>query len=163
GSPDTAAWQALSAAAREAVRTVPEERLARIRMLRDGARLPAATPGRARGPGQRRGWLWPATLLAVAAVAAALAATRWGPWIPPPRSPPIATWSCCWTPWPATSGPTPIPRSRPGWCRRWRRSRGSCPRATARRAPLRRAPMVPEWRCRLAAALALLLAVGNVV
>src|SRR5690606_3883 len=65
GSPDTAAWQALSAAAREAVRTVPEERLARIRMLRDGARLPAATPGRARGPGQRRGWLWPATLLAV--------------------------------------------------------------------------------------------------
>src|SRR5690606_9991003 len=183
GSPDTAAWQALSAAAREAVRTVPEERLARIRMLRDGARLPAATPGRARGPGQRRGWLWPATLLAVAAVAAALAATWWGPWLPPaapgpgngirseplpaadppPRSPPIATWSCCWTPWPATSGPTPIPRSRPGWCRRWRRSRGSCPRATARRAPLRRAPMVPEWRCRLAAALALLLAVGNVV
>ena len=83
GSPDTAAWQALSAAAREAVRTVPEERLARIRMLRDGARLPAATPGRARGPGQRRGWLWPATLLAVAAVAAALAATWWGPWLPP--------------------------------------------------------------------------------
>jgi len=86
GSPDPEAWSALSAAAQQAVRALPGERLARIGMLRDGLRPPPPRPARATletGP-RRAGWLWPATVAVLLLVAAALAGTWWGPWLDAP-------------------------------------------------------------------------------
>lgn len=82
GSPDPDAWRALSAAAQQAVRDLDGERLARIRSLRDGGRAPGPWPARSPVMHARRDWLWPATVVALLAVAAALAATWWGPWLP---------------------------------------------------------------------------------
>lgn len=84
GSPDPEAWRALSTAARQAVRALPDERLARIRALRDGARATPPRPARTGTQRERPGWLWPATIVVVLATAAALASTWWGPWRPAP-------------------------------------------------------------------------------
>ena len=105
GSPDPEAWRALSTAARQAVRELPDARLVRIRSLRDGVRPSTARPARAARVDRRPGWLWPATAVVVLGTAVALAATWWGPWAPahepvppgtvrseslPPAAPPAA-------------------------------------------------------------------------
>ncbi|WP_202845500.1 hypothetical protein [Luteimonas saliphila] len=82
GSADPEGWRALSAAAQQAVRTLPLERLERIGMLRDGHRPRPAKPV---APASRRaGWVWPATIAVLALMAAALVATWWWPWTPAP-------------------------------------------------------------------------------
>ncbi|MDH5834289.1 hypothetical protein [Luteimonas kalidii] len=85
GSPDPEAWRALSAAAQQAVRALPQERLETIEMLRDGLR--PRPPVRQRpaprdGARRRAGWVWPATVVVLVLVASALGATWWGPWLP---------------------------------------------------------------------------------
>lgn len=90
GSPDPEAWRALSAAAQQAVRTLPQERLETVGMLRDGLRPRPAVrpvPDGAAGARQRVGWVWPATLAVAVLTAAALGATWWGPWLPRPVAP----------------------------------------------------------------------------
>lgn len=83
GSADPDAWRELSQAAQLAVRAVPVERLETIAMLRDGLRpAPAREAPAVDGPARAR-WLWPATLAVLASTAGALAATWWGPWLPP--------------------------------------------------------------------------------
>lgn len=84
GSPDPDAWRALSTAARDAVRALPDQRLDRIRALRDGARPVPSRPVSRTREEARPGWLWPATIVVVLATAAALASTWWGPWRPAP-------------------------------------------------------------------------------
>lgn len=80
GSADPEAWRALSDVAQRAVRAVPDERLERIAMLRDGVRpRPRQAHADAARTGSRRRWLWPATLAVVVLTAAALAATWWWP------------------------------------------------------------------------------------
>jgi len=91
GSADPEAWRALSAAAREAVRSLPDQRLARIRALRDGTRPPTARVPRAAAAPVRPGWLWPATAVVVLATAVALAATWWAPWWPVQEAVPPGT------------------------------------------------------------------------
>src|SRR5690606_20938135 len=91
GSADPEAWRALSAAAREAVRLLPEQRLAGIRALRDGTRRPTARVPRAAAAPVRPGWLWPATAVVVLATAVALAATWWAPWWPVQEAVPPGT------------------------------------------------------------------------
>lgn len=79
GSADPGAWRELSTLAQQAVRAVPDARLARIAALRDGVR-PPPRPAHGDAPlPARRGWVWPATAGVLALTAAALAATWW-PW-----------------------------------------------------------------------------------
>lgn len=86
GSADPEAWRELSQAAQVAIRAVPAERLETIAMLRDGLRPRPVRPTPPPSTHSRAGWVWPATLAVVALTAAALAATWWGPWLPPPAT-----------------------------------------------------------------------------
>lgn len=79
GSADLDAWRALSVLAQQAVRAVPDERLARIAALRDGVRPPPRPASREVPLSRRRAWVWPATAGVFVLTAAALAATWWWP------------------------------------------------------------------------------------
>lgn len=81
GSADAERWRRMGEAAREAIRTLPPERLERL-----GAQVPATAvdwSGYRRGPGPAppvaRAWRLPAMLLALLLTLAALAATWWWP------------------------------------------------------------------------------------
>ncbi len=80
GSPDPEAWRAMSEAAQAALRAVPDERLQRIALLREGRRPKPRPAAAAPAADARPRWLWPASFAVAALTAAALAATWWWPW-----------------------------------------------------------------------------------
>ncbi len=80
GSPDPEAWRAMSEAAQAALRAVPDERLQRIALLREGRRPKPRPVAAAPAADARPRWLWPASFAVAALTGAALAATWWWPW-----------------------------------------------------------------------------------
>lgn len=80
GSPDPEAWRAMSEAAQAALRAVPDERLQRIALLREGRRPKPRPVAAVPAADARPRWLWPASFAVAALTGAALAATWWWPW-----------------------------------------------------------------------------------